>query len=143
MMSKLWPSVAQWVEGLGQGWFTAKIVVEHAFGFSHDALHVLVGVGLQLALAWLMRGSVGQVMPWLGVLAMELLNEWSDLSFEIWPNRPMQWGESAKDVLLTMARPSILLIVSQRWPDLLGLPTIPPTDPVEAPETGELESIDT
>ena len=143
MMSRLWPSVAQWVEGLGQGWFTAKIVVEHAFGFSHDALHVLVGVGLQLALAWLMRGSVGQVMPWLGVLALELLNEWSDLSFEIWSDHAMQWGESAKDVLLTMALPSILLIVSRRWPDLLGPPTIPQSGPVEAPETGELESIDT
>ena len=143
MNTTVGPSLTQWFEGLGQWWYATKIVAEHAFAFSNDALHVLVGVGLQLILARLMTVSVGQALPWLGVLALELLNEWSDLSFEIWSDHAMQWGESAKDVLLTMALPSILLIVSRRWPDLLGLPTIPPTDPVEAPETGELESIDT
>ena len=136
------PSFTQWFEGLGQWWYATKIVAEHAFAFSNDALHVLVGVGLQLILARLMTVSVGQALPWLGVLALELLNEWSDLSFEIWSDHAMQWGESAKDVLLTMALPSILLTVSRRWPDLLVLPAIPPMDPVKTPETGELESLD-
>ena len=143
MNSTPWPSVTQWFEGLGQWWYATKTVAEHALGFSNDALHVLAGVVLQLALARLMTVSIGQMTPWLGVLALELLNEWSDLSFEIWPDPAMQWGESVKDVLLTMALPSILLIVSRRWPDLLGRPAIPQSGPVEAPKTGELESIDT
>ena len=137
MNSTSGPSVRQWFEELGQWWFAGKNVMEHAFGFSHDALHVLVSVVLQLALARLMKASVGHVLPWLGVLILELLNEWSDLSFEVWPNHAVQWGESAKDVLLTMALPSILLIVSRRWPDLLGQPTIPQPDPVETPEIGD------
>ena len=140
MILTLCPSLTRWLEWLGQWWYAAKIVVEHTFAFSHDALHVLVGVGLQLALARLMRGSVGQVMPWLGVLAMELLNEWSDLSFEIWPNRPMQWGESAKDILLTMALPTILLIISRRSPDLLGRPANVEKSPGETPETSDSKS---
>lgn len=137
-----WPSVTQLFEELGQWWYATKILAEHAFAFSNDALHVLAGVGLQLALARLMKVSIGRIMPWLGVLALELLNEWSDISFEIWSNYAMQWGESAKDVLLTMALPSILLTVSRRWPDLLGPPTIPQSGPVKTPETGELERLD-
>jgi hypothetical protein len=142
MISTPWPSVSHWFEGLGPWWHAAKTVAEHALGFSNDALHVLVGVILQLVLARLMTVSIGHVAPWLGVLTLELLNEWSDLSFEIWPDSAMQWGESVKDVLLTMALPSILLIVSRRWPDLLNLPAIPPTDPIETTKTGELEHRD-
>ena len=142
MISTPWPSVTQWFEGLGQWWYATKTVAEHALGFSNDALHVLAGVVLQLALARLMTVSIGQIAPWLVVLTLELLNEWSDLSFEAWPDPAMQWGESVKDMLLTMALPSLLLIVSRRWPDLFGLPAIPPTDPVKTTETGELENRD-
>ena len=114
------PAPAEGIERLGEWWHPVKVGVEHAFGFSPDALHVLVGVGLQLVLARLLNTTVAHVFPWLGVLTLELLNEWSDLSFEIWPNRPMQWGESVKDVLLTMALPTLLLVISRWCPDLLG-----------------------
>lgn len=143
MISTPWPSVTQLLEGLGHWWYATKTVAEHALGFSNDALHVLVGVVLQLALARLMTVSIGQMTPWLGVLALELLNEWSDLSFEIWPDPAMQWGESVKDVLLTMALPSILLIVSRRWPDLLRRPERSQCSPAETPEAVEPERFDT
>ena len=139
MTAAQWPSAMEWLEKLGQWWHPIKIGMEHAFGFSPDALHVLVGVGLQLALTRLLTASVAHVLPWLGVLALELLNEWSDLSFEIWPDRPMQWGESAKDVLLTMALPTVLLITARRWPELLCGPRSPACDTRKLPEVDEPE----
>ena len=122
------PKIAEGIERLGQWWHPVKMGMEHALAFSPDALHVLVGVGLQLVLARLLNTTVACVSPWLVVFALELLNEWSDLTFEIWPNRPMQWGESVKDVLLTMALPTLLLIISRWHPGILGEPQGPTLD---------------
>lgn len=126
------PATTEGIERLGQWWHPVKMGMEHALAFSPDALHVLVGVGLQLVLARLLKSTVARVSPWLGVLALELLNEWSDLTFEIWPNRPMQWGESVKDVLLTMVLPTLLLVISRWCPGILREPYGPALD---SPET--------
>ena len=104
---------------LAAHWNDAKTFIEHMIGFSHDALHVLVGVCLQLLFAALLRMSARSIGPWLMVLALEFANEWSDLYIEVWPQHAMQWGESAKDVLLTMALPTLLLIVARYRPKLL------------------------
>lgn len=93
---------------------------ERSLGFSHDALHVLVGVCLQLLFAALLRSSIRSLKPWAVVLALELLNESHDLRVETWPSPAMQWGESAKDVLLTMALPTLLLLVCRYAPGLFG-----------------------
>lgn len=95
-------------------WYEFKTFLEHASGFSMDALHVIVGVCLQLLAAAALRRGVGSPIPWLIVLAFELVNEWNDLHVEIWPDRPMQYGEGAKDVVLTMLLPTILLLVARR-----------------------------
>lgn len=76
--------------------------------------------------------STRSIGPWLMVLALELANEWSDLYIEVWPQHAMQWGESAKDVLLAMALPTLLLIVARYRPRLLTGDT-----PVVAAEPGE------
>ena len=107
------------VEQVGLDWFEAKIAFERSIAFGHDALHVLAGVGVQLLAALVLRRSVAQWWPWLIVLALELLNEASDLHGEIWPDRLNQWGESAKDLALTMALPAVLLLVSRFAPRLL------------------------
>ena len=105
-------------------WGATKAAVEtfteRSLGFSHDALHVLVGVCAQLALAALMRTSIRSLKPWGIVLVLELLNEVHDLHVETWPSPAMQWGESVKDVLLTMALPTLLLLVSRYAPGLFG-----------------------
>ena len=120
------------LEWLAAHWNDAKTFVEHMIGFSHDALHVLVGVCLQLLFAALFRMSARNIGPWLMVLALELANEWSDLYIEVWPKHAMQWGESAKDVLLTMALPTLLLIVARCRPRLVSGDT-----PVVAAEPGD------
>ena len=53
------------------------------------------------------------------VLTLEMANEWSDLYTEAWPQHAMQWGESAKDVLLTKALPTLLLLLARCRPRLL------------------------
>ena len=101
-------------------WYEFKLFVEHATGASMDALHVVIGVLLQLVAAALMRVSIGTWRPWIAVLVLELCNELVDLSVEQWPPPGMQLGEGSRDLLLTMALPTILLLVVRRWPRLFS-----------------------
>ncbi|MEO6582372.1 MAG: hypothetical protein ABIN68_06155, partial [Sphingomicrobium sp.] len=90
-----------------------------ASGFSMDSLHVIAGVVAQLALALLFRTSVARPLPLLLVLALELVNEASDFRVERWPQLGMQLGESANDVILTMALPLLIFLTARYRPTLL------------------------
>lgn len=102
--------------------YRAKALLEHSIAFHEDALHVIGGVLVQLVAAALLRRSLASWGPWLVVLALELLNEINDFAIETWPDvdRPMQWGEGVKDVLLTLFLPTLLVVVAKRWPRLLA-----------------------
>jgi hypothetical protein len=100
------------------GWYQVKLFIEHASGISMDALHILVGFALFLAAARLLKTGIASPLPWLALLTLELINEAYDLRIELWPNLVTQLGEGAKDILLTMALPSLLLITARfrpRW----------------------------
>jgi hypothetical protein len=99
-------------------WYEAKMFIEHASVIDSDAIHVLVGVSIWIVAAPLLRRSLSAWLPWLAVLALILLNEAVDLSVERWPSLGMQLGESAKDVFLTMALPTLLLTVLRLRPSL-------------------------
>lgn len=110
------------------GWYEVKLFVEHASGVSMDALHVLLGSLLFLVATLVVRRGLGSILPWAFVLALELVNEAYDLHVERWPNLASQIGEGAKDVMLTMALPTLILLIG-RWklhwllekqPDLSG-----------------------
>jgi len=83
-----------------------------------DSLHVVAGVILQFAAAAILRTDVADRRPWLLILALELVNEANDLIVEQWPNAGMQWGEGAKDLLLTMLLPTSILLIARRRPSL-------------------------
>ena len=100
------------------GWYQLKLFIEHASGVSMDALHVLVGVGLQLLFALVFRKTLKSWRPWLFVFVLLLINETGDLWVEQWPNPGMQYGEGFKDIVLTMLLPTLLLICARRWPRL-------------------------
>ncbi|MBH9538468.1 hypothetical protein [Novosphingopyxis sp. YJ-S2-01] len=104
---------------LGEAASRYKMLFEHMLGFSSDALHVLVGVALQLFVAWVSRRSLAHTLPWLTVVMLELLNEGNDLLTEIWPDPAMQAGEGLKDLLLTIALPTLLLVIARKRPSLL------------------------
>lgn len=99
-------------------WYEAKKFVEHATAISMDALHVLVGLVLLLVLALVLGRSVSDWRPWLALLALALVNEAIDLSVEYWPSPGMQFGEGAKDVLLTMLLPTLLALGVRYLPEL-------------------------
>jgi diacylglycerol kinase len=101
-------------------WYQIKLLVEHSSGVSMDALHVIVGVCAQLLVAAVCRTSVGRWLPWLAVLAIEIINEANDFRIDIWPDWGMQWGEAAKDVALTMALPTLLMIAVRLKPKLFA-----------------------
>lgn len=100
-------------------WYQVKLFIEHASGISMDALHILVGFTLFLLAARLLKSSVASLLPWLVLLVLELLNEAYDLQVELWPNFVSQLGEGAKDIILTMALPTLLLVTARQRPHWL------------------------
>jgi hypothetical protein len=96
----------------------AKMFVEHSVSISPDALHMLVGFFLLLLIAGLMRRPLSSWRPFLAVLVLLLLNEGIDLWVEQWPDPAIQWGESAKDLIVTLAVPLVLVLTCRFAPGL-------------------------
>lgn len=99
-------------------WNEWKLLIEHAVGVSRDALHMVAGAVLAMAWALLLRRPLSSWRPWLATLALQTLNEFSDLWLERWPDPAIQYGEGVKDLLLTMAMPSLLLVTTRLAPRL-------------------------
>ena len=99
-------------------WHQGKLFIEHSLTINHDSLHMLVGVLLWIAFGLLFRSSLTSWRPWLWLFAVILWNETVDLWVEQWPDRGQQYGEGAKDLLLTMAVPTILMFAARWRPDL-------------------------
>jgi len=99
-------------------WHQGKLFIEHSLTINHDSLHMLVGVLLWLAFGLLLRRPLTSWRPWLWLFAIILWNETVDLWIEQWPDPGQQYGEGAKDLLLTMAVPTILLFAARWRPDL-------------------------
>ena len=99
-------------------WYQTKLFIEHATGIEMGSLHVMAGVLIQFAAAFLLRMPVQRWAPWLIVLALELANEFSDLHLDQWPDLGSQYGEGAKDVLATMFLPTVILLVARLKPEL-------------------------
>ena len=96
-----------------------KSWVAESTGLNMDALHVHAGVLAQLGLALVLRRSIASPWPWLILLAVQLANEWWDLTYEIWPTRDQQWSESIRDTWNTMLLPTLLLLVARFAPRLV------------------------
>ena len=100
-------------------WYQLKLFIAHASGISMDAWHILVGVVAFLLIARLLDSNVGRLLPWLLLLAAELINEAYDIHIERWPDLGSQLGEGAKDIMLTMALPTLIALVARWRPRLL------------------------
>jgi hypothetical protein len=113
-LSGLWHQI----ERAMLSWHELKMFIEHASIVSSDALHILVGVGIWVIAGLILRRSLASWLPLLVVLAAIVYNEGVDLWVERWPDAGMQYGESAKDFLLTMTVPVVLLIMIRLTPSL-------------------------
>jgi hypothetical protein len=99
-------------------WHQGKLFIEHAVAIGHDSLHVMVGVLLWLVLGLVTRRPLSSRLPWLWLFAVILWNETVDLWIEQWPDPGQQYGEGAKDVVVTMLVPTILMLAIRLRPDL-------------------------
>lgn len=113
-MHQLWHAIA----GAMTSWHQGKLFIEHTIRISHDTLHLIVGVLVWLFVALVSRRPVTSWVPWLWLLAFILWNETADLWNERWPDPGMQYGEGAKDVVLTMFVPTLLMFAARLRPDL-------------------------
>jgi hypothetical protein len=101
-------------------WYEAKMFIERAIFFSSDALHMLVGMVAWVVIAILWRRPLSDWRPWLALLFLLALNEAVDLWVERWPDLAAQYGESAKDLLLTTAIPTLVMILARSRPSLFS-----------------------
>jgi hypothetical protein len=99
-------------------WHQGKLFIEHSLAINHNSLHIFVGVLLWLALGLLLRRPLTTWRPWLWLFAVILWNETVDLWVERWPDPGQQYGEGAKDLLLTMLLPTVLMVAVRTRPDL-------------------------
>jgi|1186.fasta_scaffold26908_2 hypothetical protein len=114
MLRGLWQALSAAISS----WYQWKLFIEHSLSISHDSLHVIVGVLLWLALALVLRRPLTSWQPWAWLFAAILWNETVDLWVERWPDPGQQYGEGAKDILLTMLLPTILAWAARSRPDL-------------------------
>ena len=117
-MHRLLEQLRHAVTGGMMSWYQAKMFIEHASVVNSDGLHVLVGVLAWILVAMVVRRSLSARLPWLVLLVLTLVNECVDLWVEQWPVKAMQYGESAKDVLLTMTLPTVLMFAVRLRPNL-------------------------
>jgi len=114
ILHRLWESISVAMSS----WHQGKLFVEHAISISHDTLHLIVGVLIWIVAALSSRRPLTSWIPWLWVLAFILWNEAGDLWNEHWPDPGQQYGEGAKDVVLTMFVPTLLMLAARARPDL-------------------------
>lgn len=114
--------IAESMRSATSSWYYFKLFAERSISFSSDSLHVLTGVLIQLASGLLLNRAVSSWAPWLVVFILACLNEVIDLSFDHWPELAIQYGESAKDLALTMALPTGLMITARHFPNLFTAP---------------------
>jgi len=105
------------IDAMG-AWHQGKLFFEHSFAIDHDALHVIVGVLVWLVAALVLRRPISSWLPFLWCFAVILWNETVDLWVEQWPDPGMQYGEGAKDLVLTILVPALLMVSARLRPDL-------------------------
>jgi hypothetical protein len=103
-------------------WYETKMFIEHASIVTSDALHVIVGVLIWIVIAMLLRRPLTDWLPLLLLAVLLIFNETVDLWVERWPDAAMQYGESAKDVLLTLTLPLVLMVLARTRPRLFSGP---------------------
>jgi hypothetical protein len=101
------------------GWMVFKDYLEQITNLHEDALHIYAAVGIQLAVAFLLRRSLASFLPWLSVLAALVLNEVMDLTE---PGRAVEEWQvlgGLQDLWNTMAVPTLLLLIARFAPSLV------------------------
>jgi hypothetical protein len=116
-------------------WHHLKQWLSAISGLDMDSLHVHAGVLCQIAVALLLGRRLSSRLPWLAVAAVVLANEAYDFTYEVWPDRWQQLGESVRDTWNTLLLPTVLLLVARYLPRLFREPEA--AAPASAADPGE------
>ena len=101
-------------------WLLFKTELVRATALSRDALHIYLGLFVQLTVALLLRRRLGDWLPWLAVFALAVGNEIADLWVEIWPQHAFQAASAIHDLVNTMILPTALLLFARHGGSLMG-----------------------
>lgn len=90
-----------------------KTDLVQVLGLSRDALHVHLGLLIMLLAMLVLRKSPASRVPWLCVLALELLNEVLDLLH--WHGGELNLSAlgGLKDIINTMLWPTVILLLAR------------------------------
>ncbi len=107
-------------------WFETKNMLEIWSGLDRDALHIYAALLIQLTTAAVLRKSVRNIIPWLIVLALTVLNEASDFRLNTLSGDPydVRVQVAVHDLWNSMLLPTLLLMVARFWPRLLTGSTV-------------------
>ncbi len=94
---------------LGERYDAFKSFIEASLDIHNDAIHVLAGFAIMIGVSALLRRSLADWRAFIVVTLLAVANELYDLNVERWPDMGMQMGESAKDIVLTVAIPAVLV----------------------------------
>jgi hypothetical protein len=86
---------------------------------SKDALHIHLGLLVFLIAMVVFRRTAASLVPWLYVLALELVNEALDMVHWHRGVFDFSFGGSVKDIVNTMLWPTLLVLLA-RFTPLLG-----------------------
>lgn len=97
------------IDSAMRSWHEAKLAIETAGGISNEALHIILGLSLWLAVTSLTGRRLGAFSPIVLVVAVAVWNEVVDLAVERWPDRNLQYQEGTKDLILTILPPLLII----------------------------------
>jgi len=103
-------------------WVEFKEYLSQVTDLDQDSLHVYAALLIQLGAAALLRRPVAHPAPWLAVLAVLTVNEAIDLGAGGRGIEPWQILGGLRDLLNTMALPTVLLLAARYTPGLLTGP---------------------
>jgi hypothetical protein len=107
-------TIVEWFGGAvlsEQDWRT---FFEYSVRFSQEAIHVVAAVVILFVAAAALRKPVSSLWPWMVLLLLASLNALGGLGMGQGPQPGVDYGEAARDLLLTMAVPTFLML-SVRW----------------------------
>ena len=116
-VQRLWQAISTAMTS----WHEGKVFIEHAVAIDHDALHIIAGLLIWLAIC---RGSSATLLRWkpfLWTFAIASWNEAVDLWVDIWPEPGRQFGEGFKDLMLTVIGPAIVIAGARLWPSIFSI----------------------
>lgn len=105
-------------------WLDVKRDLVELTALDRDALHIYAAILILFATVWLCRLNLSDWRGLIPLVVLELLNEFADLRYEIWPpaDRGMQWWASAHDIVNTFAVPVLLILVARRYRPNMSAP---------------------